>query len=359
MTVAAGRSVASSGMGEAMAGGGEYDRHSEAQARDALSQSELVTEAAEAISDRSSLSSVVIADYGCAQGRASNPLIRSAIDRVRRAHPDVPIMVVHNDLITNDWAGLFARLGGDGSYLRAAGGPITPLASATSFYEPVVPRHSVDLGLSFAALQWLSQPGPQGTPGALFFDQLPDDARGSMARLAEADWTRFLSLRADELAPGGRMVLDMMGRHDDGPATGHDLWRIASEAGEAMASDGALDRARLDDYVVPLYERTLGEVRRPCEADLSDRLELESLAIADSTHPVIERFADDGDRDALAAAMTGFFRAFSEPSLRAALALDDAGLDDFYGRVKGLIRDQAESFSFEVHPITAVIARPD
>jgi hypothetical protein len=45
--------------------------------------------------------------------------------------------------------------------------------------------------------------------------------------------------------------------------------------------------------------------------------------------------------------------------LRAALALDEAGLDDLYGRVESLIREEAESFSFVVHPITAVIARPD
>jgi hypothetical protein len=40
--------------------------------------------------------SVVLVDYGCAQGRVSNPLIRSAIERLRRAYPEVPVQVYHN-----------------------------------------------------------------------------------------------------------------------------------------------------------------------------------------------------------------------------------------------------------------------
>lgn len=54
--------------------------------------------------------------------------------------------------------------------------------------------------------------------------------------------------------------------------------------------------------------------------------------------------------------MTGFLRAFSEPTLRAALALDDPALDDLYGGVEERIRDRAGGFSFVAHPITAVIA---
>ncbi len=342
-----------------MAGGGEYDRHSAAQTRDARSHLDLVTAAADAVASAHLKEAFVIADYGCAQGQASDPLIRAAIERVRASLRDVPIMVVHNDQLGNDWAGFFARLAEPDAYPGTPGGAITPLASATSFYEPVTPPGDVDLGMSFAAIQWLSEPGPPGTGGALFFDQLDGAPRAAMAEQAHADWTRFLALRATELAPGGRLVLDMMGRHEDGSAAAHDLWRVIAEAGDHMARDGLLERRRLDDYVVPLYERTLDEVRRPFDEGIGERLRLERLAIHDAPHPALERFAATGDGGALAREMTGFCRAFSEPALRAALGLDEPGVDDLYGRIEALVRDGAADFSFTVHPITVVIVGRD
>ena len=339
-----------------MAGGGRYDRNSEAQARDAMSQVDLVAGAARRVAALAP-EAVVLADYGCAQGRVSNALIQSAIGEVRAADRDLPIMVIHNDLLSNDWAGLFSRLAGPDAYTATPGGPITPLASATSFFEPVAPPGSVHLALSFAAVQWLSAPGPAQTGPALFFDQLGDEARARMAAQAHDDWRRFLSLRADELAPGAVVVLDMMGRHEDGPATAHDLWAIVADACEEAVGEGLVERARRDAFVMPLYERTLTEVRRPFDEDVGARLRLEHLAIADAPHPATERYADDRDAAALARQMTGFLRAFSEPTLRAALSLDDPALDALYRRVEERIRDDAERFSFVVHPITAVVAR--
>lgn len=150
-------------MSSAMAGGGVYDHHSDYQLRGALSEATLVADVAGEIDPDEARGSVVIVDYGCAQGRVSNTLIGLAGERVRRSRPEAPIYVYHNDLLSNDWEGLLERLRGGDSYLQVAGGPITPLVSATSFYEPVAPPHLVDLGISFAAAQWLASrvlPGP-------------------------------------------------------------------------------------------------------------------------------------------------------------------------------------------------------
>jgi hypothetical protein len=340
-----------------MAGQGRYDRNSEAQARDALSQADLVVDAARRIAEAPAPAALVLADYGCAQGRVSNALIQAAIDEIRRVHREVPILVIHNDLLSNDWAGLFVRLASPGAYVATPGGPITPLASATSFYAPVAPPGDVGLALSFAAIQWLSSSGPPGTGRAIFFDQLDQGARAEVAERAHADWTRFLSLRANELASGGLMVLDMMGRHDDGAAAAHDLWAIVSDVCAQMADEGLIAHERLDALVMPLYERTIAEVRRPFDEGAAGGLRLEHLSIEDNAHPATERYARDRDPDALADGMAGFFRAFSEPTIRAALALDDAALDDLYGRVQEQIRHRAEDFSFVVHVITAVVAK--
>jgi hypothetical protein len=207
------------------------------------------------------------------------------------------------------------------------------MTSASSFYEPVVPPGLVDLGVSFAALQWLARPGPGGTGSAPFFDQLHGDDAAVMADHAHADRTRFLELRADELVAGGRVVLDMMGRHDDGASTGGHLWAQVRSVVEELVDEGRLDAARVDGYVFPVYERTLEEVRGPFEESLADRFELEHLELRDSEPPFWQRYEDDSDAEAFARSFVGFARAFSEPSLRAALDPDGETLGELYRRL--------------------------
>ena len=87
-------------------------------------------------------SDVVLADYGCAQGRVSNALVGIAVRRIRQHEPDVPIHVVHDDVLANDWAGLFDTLRSDDGYLATAGGPITRRACARRLAS--VPRLRAD-----------------------------------------------------------------------------------------------------------------------------------------------------------------------------------------------------------------------
>ena len=160
-----------------MASSGAYDHHSDYQMHGAMSEVELVDSLAAELTPDRERGGLVIADYGCAQGRVTNMLIRRVVERIRSGHPDTPISVCHNDLLTNDWATFVGHLRADDSYLSIPGGPITPLISAISFYEPVTPRHVVDFGLSFAAAQWLASPGPTTGGTALYFDQLEGPAR--------------------------------------------------------------------------------------------------------------------------------------------------------------------------------------
>lgn len=331
-----------------------YAEHSDFQLRGAELEAELIAGAALEIPPTDS---VVIADYGCAQGRVSaDVLVRVAVDTIRSMRSDVPIFVYHNDLLSNDWTTLFDRLRDERSYVHAPGGPTTPLVSATSFFTPVTPPGIVDLGLSFAAAQWLAEPGPTDGGTALYFDQLAIGARMRMADQAAADWRRFLQLRRDELAPGGRLLVNVMGTVDGEPSAGHDLWCIVRDVCLRMAADGMLDPARLDTYVVPVYERAVDEVRRPFEsAGLG--LELEELEVRRVGNPASDRYRANGDAQVFGQTMTGFFRAWSEPSMRAGLALDDAAAQRLYGDVESRIATEADDFEFGLHTITALVTK--
>jgi hypothetical protein len=346
-------------MSEAMTPNGVYDAHSDYQMRGALSDAELVSQLADEVIPNPARGTIVIADYGCAQGRVSSVLIHRVIEQLRAREPDVPVAVYHNDLLGNDWAALFDRLRDPQSYLHLPGGPITPLAAATSFYNPVTPPGIVDLGMSFAAAQWLSQPGPRGCGSALYFDQLDATARAAMAVQADRDWTLFLARRARELAPGARLIVNMMGVANGGMAAGHALWQHLRAICSDLAAEGELDGARLDDYVIPVYERTLDEVQRPFAGDIGEPLHLESLSLHEIPDPVAVRYRENGDAAAFAQDFTGFVRAWSEPSLREAFSASAATMADLYRRLESRLRESARSFTFEVHAVRAVIRRRD
>lgn len=346
-------------MSEAMTPKGDYDAHSEYQMRGALSDAELVNALADELRPDDAGSTIVIADYGCAQGRVSNVLIRWVVERVRARERDIPIAVYHNDVLGNDWAALFDRLREPNAYLYLSGGPITPLVSATSFYNPVTPPGIVNLGMSFAAAQWLSQPGPRGCGSALYFDQLEGKARAEMAEQAHRDWSLFLARRARELVPGARVLVNMMGVPEGGTAAGHVLWQVVSAICGELSAEGVLDHARLDDYVIPIYERTPAETRRPFAENPGGPLELQSLSLRQIPNPAAERYRANGDAAAFARDFTGFVRAWSEPTLRKAFAASDATMAELYQRLESRIRESAQSFVFDIHTVRAVIRRRD
>lgn len=334
---------------------GTYVEHSDFQLRGAEVEAELIARAALEIRPGDA---VVVADYGCAQGRVSaDVLVRIAVDTIRSGGSDVPVFVYHNDLLSNDWSTLLDRLRDQRSYLHTPGGPTTPLVSATSFFTPVTPPRIVDLGLSFAAAQWLAEPGPTDGGTALYFDQLEGEARKRMADQAANDWRRFLQLRRAELAPGGRLLVNVMGTVDGEPSAGHDLWRIVREVCVRMAADGMLDPERLDTYVIPVYERSVDEIRKPFES-VGLGLELEELEVRQVANPASDKYRVDRDAHAFGRAMTGFFRAWSEPSLRAGLALDDSAVQRLYGDVEPRIAAESGQFEFGLHTITALIGEP-
>jgi hypothetical protein len=340
-------------MARAMESHGEYDRHSQYQLNASRGYPELVRRAAEAATGATEGHALLV-DYGAAQGRVSTPLIREAVEAVREHDRELPVFVCHNDQPSNDWAGLFDRLRTEASYLDVPGGPITPMASATSFYEPVVPRGTATLGISFAAAQWLGSPGPTDGGTALYFDQLEGAARDRMAEQAHHDWVRFLSLRADELADGGRLVLDMMGVGHDGVAAGHELWQRIRAICEELVAEGRLDADRLEAYVIPVYERTVAEALRPFDEELSGRLTLEGHDLREVPDPFTEQYRQDGDAEAFADTFAAFVRAFAAPSLREGLGLGPEVVDDVFDRLRqGLVPDAA-TFRFDVRPLVVV-----
>jgi len=355
---------------EGMGGKGYYDHHSEAQAegvrrqearlRDAVGQLDLT------------VPEMRILDYGCGPGRTSIAAFRVVLDELHRRDADMPLVAVHNDLVGNDWNGLFANVAGPNGYLHDLA-QIRFEASIGSFFGPVASAGSVDLGLSFGASHWLSGLVRTASPGSLFFCDLPEPARDELAARADSDWTTFLRRRADELKPGGRLVVDGLGSVPDAGdpsgrrAAGRRLYRALWQVAEGLADEGRIDAALLRSFVFPVYFRSSEELRRPLERDADLKLAFEVVELSNEllTMPTEEALARSGNVAAYGESYAGFARAFAESTLVKGLfegstssAGETAALaDDFFRRLQALFTAEPHRHGFEHQVATLVLRR--
>jgi len=152
---------------------------------------------------------IVIADYGSSEGKNSLAPLRTAIAVLRaRAGHRRPIFVYHTDLPANDFSTLFEVLERDPeSYVRGERN-VFPSAIGRSFYQPVLPPNHV-------AAVLLSRI-PRQIPDHFFIPCSTGTVRAQFDRQAALDWERFLSLRATQLRPRGRLVVALPSLPDDG-----------------------------------------------------------------------------------------------------------------------------------------------
>jgi hypothetical protein len=358
---------------EGMKGGGYYDDHSEYQRATAASAGSFIPECVAAVQLPAEGQMFVIADYGSSTGRNSVASVRTAVDEVRARRPHQPIAVIHNDLSTNDWNELFANIASaPDSYARAAGPRAVPLASGVSFFEPAAPSASVHLGLSFSAAHWLRIQPDVFVPGGFYFSEATGDALTALEAQAASDWTAFLQARAADLAPGGRMLAQMVGTDSDvEPAgagvTGRKLMLAMSEVGNELVAEGSLDATRVQRYILPVYARTPAEARAPFAPDdgrLGELFDVVHCRTDPIANPYFEQWRADGDADAYGRNYCAFVRAFTESNLREHLIAPEVGkpqadalLDEYFARLAGRFAADPERDRFEDWTLTVVVAR--
>jgi len=244
-----------------------------------------------------------------------------------------------------------------------------------SFFEPAAPAGSVHLGMSFSAAHWLRRQPDVVVREGVYFCEATGQARARLAAEADADWTAFLAARAADLAPGGRLLVQMVGTDPSadsggGPrVTGRLLLRAMGEVAAQMARDGALDPAAVERYLLPVYARTPAEARRPLEdpdSPLREGFDVEVCRTDEVPNPYLDAWRADGDAGAYARAYAAFARAFTESSLRehllapgAAAADVDRLADDFYARLTDRFAADPERDRFEDWTLTVVLARRD
>ncbi len=299
----------------AMEGQGFYNRHSSMQAAGNAVALDIWEKAARSV--KFGDEPLAIADYGSSQGHNSMQPIATAIRILReRAGSDRAVQVIHTDLPSNDFASLFKALEEDpASYMARASG-IFPSAIGRTYFEPLMPPETIHLGWNSWTIQWLSRV-PVHAPDHIFLNRsASSDIRDAVSKQQALDWRLFLTLRAGELRPDGRLLSLFPGKLPDRTGwewlTG-ELWEALND----MRRDGPFSDDEILRITVPTAPRSLADIHAPFQEDggLFAGLAIEHAEILPGPDVHWKDFERTGDAAGLARSWTGMMRAFSAPTI--------------------------------------------
>ena len=306
-----------------MEGGGSYNLHAKVPAGGGLLALPYLEKAAQSCPLPGS-DPIVIADYGSSQGKNSLPPMRAAIQCLRkRVGNERAVQVIHVDQHANDFNTLFDVLHRDPERYSVDDPNIFPSAIGRSFYENVFPREHVHLGWCSYAAVWLSRV-PALIPGHFVMLASTGDVRAAFDRQAAHDWRWFLSLRARELRPGGRLVVVLPGLNDTGRSGFELLFHCANAVLEELVYERVIGDDERKRMVLGSYPRRRAQLLEPFTAEgRFQSLSVEHCELLDLPDAAWEAYQLEGDVQALVSGHAAFFRAIFVPSL--ASAINDAG----------------------------------
>ena len=201
---------------------------------------------------------------------------------------------------------------------------------------PCLPPGSVHVAVTGTAMHWIADSGGLASTGSVFpgYPDHKDEAERRAWREAAAwQWQRLLEMRAIELAPGGRFIAALPASPAPDPERTGLYVEIIGDMNRVLADwhdAGRIGAGTVAAVVVPVWMRTLDEIRAPFEAGGGsvDGLELESAELFRLDNPY---WHDDP-----AVFARGYVRsvlAWGEPLMRSAFAREG---DD---RAPGLLAD--------------------
>jgi hypothetical protein len=312
-----------------MEGKGAYNKHAKLPSEGAALALPLLERAIREVELDSGDEPIVIADYGSSQGKNSLAPMQVAISGLRkRISPNRAISVFHIDQPSNDFNSLFEVLDADPNRYAVDDLEVYSAAIGKSFYEKVLPRGSVHLGWSSYAAVWLSRV-PALIAGHFISIRSTGAVRAEFERQAAQDWEAFLTLRARELRPGGRLVVVLPGMADDGSVGLEPIFDHANAALEEMVADGAITSEERSRMTVRAHVRRKRDLLAPFEhSEKFQQLTVEDFAMSEVSDAAWDQYARDRNKDALTTKRTLFFRSIFVPSLACALSPTRAGNGD-------------------------------
>lgn len=283
---------------------------------------------------------IVVAEYGCGDGRNGLAALAAGITVLRkRTRAGHAIAVTHTDAPDNDFSALFRTLDSEpDSYLRTDRAVFCS-AVGRSFLTQLLPPERVHLAWSSWAIHWLSRT-PAPIPDHVQVSFSVDDAvRAAYARQAAHDWHEFIAFRGRELHPGGRLVVMAMGQREGGQFGLGPLLDALTATLSDLGAQGVITADERREMTIPVVGRSERDFLSPfAPSGRFERLKITHLEITDAQDRFWAQYQIDSDARAFATSWVRFAQAavfdrlgaaVSDPLRRAAfqLALEASLID--------------------------------
>jgi len=299
-------------------------------------------------------------------------MVRQATAAVRARWPRRPIWVVYADQPRNDYNSLFQLVHGltrIPTYLEEIE-DVHVLASASSFYRPIVPAGTLELGFSATAMHWLSRK-PRDLTNHV---QAVGAAGAELAAFAEQgrhDWETILLRRASEMAPGARLVLvnfckDEAGRYL-GNTGGVNMFDTFNTLWRRFVAEGQISSEEYTGMTFPQYYKTVEEFTEPLTSPASPvygvglRLEHCETRVVDC--PFATEFRQHGNAEQFAREYIPTLRSWTESTFLGALSerrtLEKRRgiIDNYYHAYETLVRESPAGHAMDFVHVYMIIAK--
>ncbi len=355
----------------AMKGGGYYSLATRG-AKDVIdTATPLVLKAIERMALGNDVGVFTMTDMGCADGGTSIGMVRAALEKVRALAPLRPIQVVYTDQIRNDYNALFQTIHGATeieSYLTAIE-DVFVLASATSFYLPVLSPGTLNLGFSATAMHWLSVK-PGNISNHVHMVGAQDAELAAFVEQGRRDWETILLCRATELAPGGRLVLVNFCRDEQGRYLGNtggaNMFDTFNAIWQSFLADGIIGGDEYLSMTLPQYYRSVEEFTAPLIDPVSPAykvgLRLEEVETRIVQCPFAAEFRKHADAASFARSYIPTLRSWTESTFLGALSserpLEERReiIDRYYSTYEAMVREDPKGHGMDyVHAYMSVV----
>jgi SAM-dependent methyltransferase len=241
--------------------------------------------------------------------------------------------------------------------LERSRGPATVISMAgiPLGQAPCLPSGSVHVAVSGTTMHWVADAAGLASTGSVFpgYPDHVDEAERRAWRVAAASqWQRMLEVRAMELAPGGRFVAAVPASPAPDPERTGLYVEIIGDMNRLLAEwrrAGRIGAATVAAVVVPVWMRTLDEIRDPFEAGGGrvDGLELESAELFRLDNPYWHE-----DPAVFAEGYVRSVRAWGGPLLHRAFAREgedraSALLADFLQTLEERVADDPDRYRWD------------
>ncbi|WP_029117577.1 hypothetical protein [Mycobacterium sp. URHB0044] len=149
---------------------------------------------------------------------------------------------------------------------------VVSMAGIPLHQAPALPRGTVHIAVTGTTMHWIADAAGLASSGSVFPgypDHVDADERRAWSVAAERQWERMLEMRAVELAPGGWFVAAIPASPAPCPDRTGLYVEIVGDMNLLLADwqrAGRIGGATVAAAVVPVWSRTIGELRAPFDA---------------------------------------------------------------------------------------------